>query len=381
MAGKKRDYYEVLGLSKGASESEIKKSFRRLAKENHPDVNPGNAEAEERFKEVNEAYEILSDADKKAKYDQFGHAGVDPNYGAGDPFGGGGFHGSMDFDIGDIFGSFFGGGFGGGSTASPNRPRRGEDIHLHVDLSFEEAAFGCERELKVPTIIDCADCQGTGAKAGTTPDVCPDCGGRGVRQVQRRTPFGVMSTSATCDTCHGTGKVIKEPCATCKGRGKVRKNQKVTVKIPAGIDDGQTVSIRSKGNAGSNGGPPGDLLVSVRVRPHPQFERDGVHVYSTIHVSVIQGILGDELEVDTLDGKVKYTMPGGTQSGTVFRLKGRGIVRLHSSSRGDQFVTVVVDIPGNLNAEQKELLEKFGESMGQSAQGKQGFFDKRKKKK
>lgn len=381
MAGKKRDYYEVLGLSKGASESEIKKNFRRLAKENHPDVNPDNAEAEARFKEINEAYEILSAADKKAKYDQFGHAGVDPNYGAGDPFGGhGGFHGGMDFDLGDIFGSFFGGGFGGGS-ASPNRPRRGEDIHQYVELSFEEAAFGCERELSVPTVIDCEDCKGTGAAPGTTPETCTDCGGRGVKQVQRRTPFGVMSTSATCDTCQGSGKVVREPCTTCKGRGKVRKSQKITVKIPAGIDDGQTVSIRSKGNAGSNGGPPGDLLVSVRVRPHPQFERDGMHVYSTIHVSVVQAILGDELEVATLDGKVKYTMPDGTQCGTVFRLRGRGIVRLGSSSRGDQFVTVVVDIPGGLNAEQKELLQKFGDSVGQSAAGKQGFFDKRKKKK
>jgi len=383
MAGKKRDYYEVLGLSKGASESEIKKSFRRLAKENHPDVNPDNAEAEARFKEINEAYEVLSDADKKGKYDQFGHAGVDPNYGAGDPFGGygGGFHGGMDFDLGDIFGSFFGGGFGGGGSASPNRPRRGEDIHLHVDLSFEEAAFGCERELTVPTIIDCEDCSGTGAAPGTTAETCSDCGGRGVKQVQRRTPFGVMSTTVTCDTCHGSGKVIRDPCKTCKGKGKVRKNQKITVKIPAGIDDGQTVSLRGKGNAGANGGPPGDLLVSVRVRSHSEFERDGVHVYSTIHVSVVQAILGDELEVTTLDGKVKYTMPEGTQSGTVFRLRGRGIVRLNSSSRGDQFVTVVVDIPSGLNAEQKDLLEAFGESVGQSAAGKQGFFDKRKKKK
>jgi len=385
MAGQKRDYYEVLGLSKGASEAEIKKAFRRLAKENHPDVNPDNQEAEARFKEINEAYEILSDGDKKAKYDQFGHAGVDPNYGAGggDPFSGfgGGFHGGMDFDLGDIFGSFFGGGFGGGASASPNRPRRGEDIHMNVSLTFEEAVFGCEKELKVPTIIDCEVCKGTGAAPGTTPETCPDCGGRGVRQVQRRTAFGVMNTTATCDTCHGTGKRITTPCSTCKGRGKVRKSQKISVKIPAGIDDGQTVSLRSKGNAGLNGGPPGDLLVTVQVRPHPMFEREGIHIRSEIHVSVVQAILGDELEVETLDGKVKYTMPEGTQSGTVFRLRGRGVPRLHASTRGDQFVTVVVDIPGGLNAEQKELLEKFGESVGQTAAGKSGFFEKRKKKK
>jgi len=383
MAGQKRDYYEVLGLSKGASETEIKKAFRRLAKENHPDVNPDNAAAEARFKEVNEAYEVLSDADKKTKYDQFGHAGVDPNYGAGGGTSyGGGFSGfgGMDFDLGDILGSFFGGGFGGGST-SRNGPRRGEDIHLGVTLSFEEAAFGCEKELTVPTIIDCDKCKGTGAAEGTQPETCSTCAGRGVRQVQRRTAFGVMNTSAPCDDCNGTGKVVRQPCSKCKGRGKVRKNQKITVKIPAGIDDGQTVSLRGKGNAGVNGGPAGDLLVTVQVRPHHSFERDGVHVHSRIHVSVVQAILGDELEVDTLDGKVKYTMPDGTQSGTVFRLRGRGIPTISGNGRGDQFVTVVVDIPGGLNAEQRELLEKFGESVGQGVSGKQGFFEKRKKKK
>jgi len=381
MAGKKRDYYEVLGLSKGASEAEIKKAFRTLAKENHPDVNPDNQAAEARFKEVNEAYEVLSDADKKARYDQFGHAGVDPNYGAGGgSYGAGGF-GGMDFDLGDILGSFFGGGFGGGGSAPRNGPRKGENIHMTQTVSFEEAAFGCDKELTVPTIIDCDTCSGTGAAPGTTPEVCSACNGRGVRQVQRRTAFGVMNTSATCDTCQGTGKIVHQPCTKCKGRGKVRKNQKISVKIPAGIDDGQTISVRGKGHAGTNGGPAGDLLVTVQVRPHPTFERDRFNVYSSIHVSVLQAILGDELEVETLDGKVKYAISDGTQSGTVFRLRGRGIPHLNRSGRGDHFVTVVVDIPGGLNAEQKELLEKFGESVGQSAAGKQGFFEKRKKNK
>ena len=379
MAKQKRDYYDVLGLSKGASEAEVKKAFRKLAKENHPDVNPDNQAAEARFKEINEAYEILSDPDKKSKYDSFGHAGVDPSYGADSGGGYSGF-GGMDFDFNDILGSFFGGGFGGGG-ATRNGPRKGENIRFVENISFEEAAFGCEKELTIPTVIDCGTCHGTGAAAGTAPETCSVCGGKGVRQVQRRTAFGVMNTSATCDNCQGAGKVVREPCAKCKGRGKVRKNQKISVTIPAGIDDGQTISLRGKGNAGTNGGPAGDLLLTVHVRPHPMFERDGVHVHSKLHVSVVQAILGDELEVETLDGKVKYTMPDGTQSGTVFRLRGRGIPHLNAHSRGDHFVTVVVDIPGSLSQEQRELLEKFGESIGQSAAGKQGFFEKRKKKK
>jgi len=383
MAGQKRDYYEVLGLSKGAGDAEIKKAFRKLAKESHPDVNPGNAAAEARFKEVNEAYEVLSDSDKKAKYDQFGHAGVDPNFGAGGPGGGfdgfGGGFGGMEFDLGDIFGSFFGGGFGGG--AGRNAPRKGESIHVDVTVSFQEAAFGCERTVTVPTIIDCETCHGTGAAPGTTPEICPQCKGTGTVQTQRRTAFGMMNTAGPCPKCHGTGKIIHTPCETCKGRGKVRKNQNITVHIPAGIDDGQTVSLRGKGNAGVHGGPAGDLLVTVNVRPHPMFERDGFSVRSRIHVSVVQAILGDTLEVETLDGNVTYTIPEGTQSGTVFRLKGKGIPYLQSSGRGDQFVTVAVTIPGGLNDTQKELLEKFGESIGQTAagSGKDGFFRKKKK--
>ena len=380
MAERKRDYYQILGLQKGASDGEIKKAFRKLAKENHPDVNPGNQEAEARFKEVNEAYEVLSDPDKKAKYDQFGHAGVDPNFGgAGDgPFGGG--FGGMEFDLGDIFNSFFGGGFGGG-TGGRRGPRKGEDIRLDVTLTFQEAAFGCEREMTVPTVVSCDSCEGTGAAEGTTPEICSKCRGTGAVNQQRRTAFGVMNTSAPCQTCSGTGKIIHQPCSTCKGKAKLRKNKKINVKIPAGIDEGQIVSLSGKGHAGTNGGPPGDLLVAVHVRPHETFQRDGYNVLSSIHVSVVQAMLGDNLEVETLDGKVKYAMPDGTQSGTVFRLRGKGIPYLNSSGRGDHYITVAVDIPGKLNAEQRELLEKFSESLGQNSGGRQGFFEKRKKKK
>ena len=381
MADQKRDYYEILGLTKTAGDADIKKAYRTLAKENHPDVNPGNAEAEARFKEVNEAYEVLSDPEKKGKYDQFGHAGVDPNYGAG---AGGGFHGGfggMDFDLGDIFGSFFGGGFGGGGGSTRTGPRKGENIHLNLTVSFEEAAFGAKQDVTVQAVSDCDTCSGTGAAAGTTPDTCGTCRGTGSVQVQRRTAFGMMNTSGPCQTCHGTGKIIKEPCTKCKGKGKVRKNQKIQVTVPPGIDDGQTISMRGKGHAGTNGGPAGDLLATIHVRPHKEFERDGYSVHSSHHVSVISAMLGDELEVETLDGKVKYTLPDGTQSGTVFRLKGRGIPYLQSAGRGDHFVTVVVDIPGGFGAEQRELAEKLGESLGQYAAGKQGFFEKRKKKK
>jgi len=386
MAGQKRDYYEVLGLKKGAEDAEIKKAFRKLAKEHHPDVNPDNQAAETRFKEINEAYEILSDADKKAKYDQFGHAGVDPNFGAGQGgayggYGSGGYSG-MDFDLGDIFNSFFGGGYGGAAGGRHSGPRKGENIHASVDLTFAEAAFGCEREVTVPTIVNCDTCNGSGAAEGSSPETCTACKGSGTVQAQQRTPFGVMNTTTTCQQCGGTGKLIKNPCKTCKGKGKVRKNLKLTVKIPAGIDNGQTVSLRGKGNAGSNGGPAGDLLVTVRVRSHPKFQREGYSIHSEHHVSVVQAMLGDELEVETLDGKVKYAIPDGTQSGTVFRLRGKGIPYLNTKGRGDQFVTVVVDIPGKLNAEQRALVEQLGEKMGIPVSGnKDGFFEKKWKKK
>jgi len=377
MAEQKRDYYEILGLTRGASDADIKKAFRKLAKENHPDLNPDDKAAETRFKEINEAYEVLSDADKKAKYDQFGHAGVDPNFGAGGFGGGGGGFGGMDFDLGDIFDSFFG---GGSSSRNRNAPRKGDNIHTNITITFEEACFGCEKEIGIFTIVECDKCGGSGAAEGTTAEVCSECGGTGSVKVQQRTAFGVMSSTTTCKKCGGAGKIIHQPCTKCKGKGKVRKQQKVTIKIPAGIDDEQTVSLRGRGNAGLNGGPSGDLLVTVSVKRHPSFERDGYSILTRINISIAQAILGAEVEVPTLDGKVKYNIPEGTQSGTTFRLKGKGVPYLNSSGRGDHFVTAVVQIPKNLTKEQKEALEKFSEAMGEEISESKGFFDKRKKK-
>lgn len=361
----KRDYYEVLGVPKTASDDEIKSAYRKLAKKYHPDLNPGDKAAEEKFKEVGEAYEILSDKDKRARYDQFGHAGVDPNYGAGAGGGfGGGFGGGVD--LGDLFGDLFGGGFGGfgGAQRSPNAPMRGENVRTEVQVSFEEACFGVSRELDVMKVETCDKCKGTGCAEGTTPEICPDCKGRGSVTRTARTPFGMMQTQEPCSRCGGTGKIIHQPCPTCKGKGKVRRSRRIKVDIPAGIDDGQTISLRGLGNAGRNGGPAGDLLVTVSVRSHPQFEREGTSILYELPVSIVQASLGAEVEVPTIDGKVKYTVPEGTQSGTVFRLRGKGVPYLHGGGRGDQFVTVRVVTPKNLTVEQKDLLRKLGESLG-----------------
>ncbi len=369
MAENKRDFYEVLGIQKGASDDEIKKAFRKMAKQYHPDLHPGDAEAEAKFKEVNEAYEVLSDADKKARYDQYGHAGVDPNFGAGG-FGGGGFG---DFDFGDIFGSIFGGGgfggFGGGRT-NRNAPRQGERIVQNVTITFEEAAFGCTKEVSVSRIENCDECGGSGCAEGTTAEICTQCGGSGTVMRQQRTAFGVMQTSAECPNCHGKGKIIHQPCQRCKGQGLIRRNKKVTVDIPAGIDDGQSINIRGQGHAGLNGGPAGDLYVSVSVLRHEYFDREGTSVYYEMPISFVQAALGAEVEVPTLDGRVKYNIPEGTQTGTVFRLRGKGIPHLRSNARGDQFVTVNVQTPKGLNSEQKELLRQFAESMGEKADKK-----------
>jgi molecular chaperone DnaJ len=373
----KRDYYEVLGLQKGASEDDIKRAYRRLAKENHPDLTPDDKGAEARFKEIGEAYEVLSDDDKRSKYDQFGHAAFDPNAG----FGGGGFTGDFG-DLGDILGSMFGGFgdiFGGGARAR-NGPQRGESVRTGVSISFEEAAFGCAKELDVNKIEPCETCQGTGSAPGTTPEVCPDCRGTGTVRQQQRTAFGSFSTTGPCPKCSGTGKLIHQPCQSCRGAGFVRRQRKISVNIPAGIDDGQTISLRGLGSAGRNGGPAGDLLVTVAVRRHPDFERDGSSVLYTMPISFVQATLGAELEVPTLDGKVKYNLPEGTQSGTVFRLRGKGIPYLKGGGRGDQYVTVKVETPRNLTAEQKELLLRFGAAMGESA-SRGGIFEKKKKKK
>ena len=373
----KRDYYEVLGLEKGASEDDIKKSYRKLAKQYHPDLHPGDKDCEEHFKEIGEAYEVLSDPDKKAKYDQYGHAAFDPNAG----FGGGGFGGFGDFgDLGDILGNIFGGfgGFGGGAQRR-SAPQRGENLRVRLSISFEEAAFGCSREITVPRIEDCESCGGSGAAAGSSPETCPDCNGSGTARVQQRTPFGVMSSTTTCRKCGGSGKIVKNPCPDCGGKGKVRKNRTLSVNIPAGIDDGQTISLRGQGHAGVNGGPRGDLLITMSVKAHPLFERDGSSILFEMPISFVQAALGAEVEVPTLDGKVKYNIPEGTQTGTVFRLRGKGIPYLNSNGRGDQYVTVYIETPTNLSREQKELLRQFGEATGSG--GGTGSSKGRKKRK
>ncbi len=369
----KRDYYEVLGLKKGATEDEIKKAYRRLAKENHPDMNPGDKGAEARFKEIGEAYEVLSDPEKRTRYDQFGFAGVDPNFNAGGADGGfgGGFGGFGDFDIGDIFDSFFGGGgTRSGGAARTNAARRGENIRVQAELTFEEAAFGCTKEIPVSRIENCPECGGSGCEKGTTPEVCKRCSGTGSVRSQVRTAFGVMSSTSPCPDCSGTGKIIHSPCPKCRGKGAVRKNTTARVEFPAGIDDGQTLSVHGLGHRGVNGGIAGDLLVTVSVLPHSQFERDGFNVYYDMPITITQAALGDSVEVPTLDGKVKYTIPEGTQTGTVFRLRGKGIQRLNASGRGDQFVKVRVETPMNLTSEQKELLRKLGETFGEEGRKK-----------
>lgn len=382
----KRDYYEVLGVDRSASDDEIKKAYRKMAKKYHPDLNPGDKTAEANFKEVNEAYEVLSDSNKKARYDQFGHAGVDPNYGAGAGGPGGA---GFDFDLGDIFSSFFGGGGGfgggfGGRQSNPNAPQRGSDVSSAVTVSFEEAAKGCKRTIEVPRIIPCDECGGSGAAKGSSPKTCPECNGRGQVQAQQRTPFGVISTSKVCPRCNGKGSVVDNPCSRCKGAGRIRKNHKLEINIPAGIDDRQVVNMRGQGNAGVNGGPSGDLHVTVNVRPHPLFERDGFNVWFDMTVSFAQAALGCEIMVPTLDGKVKYNLPHGTQPGTVFKLRGKGIPYLNGRGRGDQLVRIIVDVPNNLTARQKELLKEFDAESGNTVlnnqasdeKGAKGFFNK-----
>ena len=380
----KRDYYEVLGVDKSASADDIKKAYRKLAKQYHPDLHPDDKVAEEKFKEINEAYEILSDEDKKAKYDRFGFAGVDPSYGAGGAGGAGfGGFGDMDFDLGDIFSSFFGGGFGGQRSANPNAPRRGSDIQSGVTISFEEAAKGCKRTVDVPRIEVCDVCSGSGAAKGSSPQTCPDCGGRGQVSTQQRTPFGVISSSKACSRCGGKGTIIANPCPKCKGNGRIRRSVKIEVNIPAGIDDGQIFNVRGQGNKGVNGGPAGDLRVGVNVRPHPFFERDGMNVWCDVNISFAQAALGDEIQVPTLDGKVKYTIPAGTQPGSVFKIRDRGIPSVNGRGRGDQLLRIIVDVPKSLTQRQKELIRELNRELGGgdiSGDGeKKGIFGKKKK--
>lgn len=373
----KRDYYEVLGVQKGASDDEVKKAHRKLAKQYHPDLNQDNPEADEKFKELNEAYEVLSDKEKRQKYDQFGFAGVDPSYGggAGGAYGGG----FGDFgDLGDIFSSFFGGGFGGGrSTTRRNAPQRGESIRQSVILSFEEAAFGCEKEITIDRIENCEECGGTGAAKGTNPETCSNCRGTGTVTQTQRTPLGMFQTQAACPHCHGTGKIVKTPCSKCSGAGRVRKSRTLKVNVPAGIDEGQSIQLRGQGNAGVNGGPSGDLLVTVSIRPHPVFTRDGSNVICEIPISFAQAALGDLLQVPTIDGRIEYKIPEGTQTGTVFRMKGKGIQNVNGRGRGDQFVRVNIEVPKNLSEKQKRLLRDFEENTTDDNQSqRKGFWDK-----
>ena len=374
----KRDYYEVLGVKKGASEDELKKAYRKLAKENHPDLHPGDKECEARFKEINEAYEVLSDPDKRAKYDQFGHAAFDPSQGFG---GGGGFGGFEGFGgFGDIFSDIFGGGFGfgGGGGRNPNAPRKGDNLRATVNIKFEEAAFGVKKDVFVSKIEQCHDCKGTGCAEGTTAEVCPDCKGTGTVMSTKRTPFGMVQSSEQCPKCRGRGQVIHSPCKTCRGMGSVRRQHKVSVSIPAGIDDGQTISLKGQGNAGLNGGPAGDLLITVLVQPHARFERDGASILLDQEISFSQAALGAEVEVPTLDGKVKLNIPEGTQSGTTFRLKGKGVPFLRNGGRGDQFVTVNVAVPRSMTSTQKNALRRYAETMGEIVEQK-NIFGKHKK--
>ena len=376
MAENKRDYYEVLGVQKSASADEIKKAYRKAAMKYHPDRNPGDKEAEAKFKEVGEAYEVLSDDSKRQRYDQFGFAGVDPNYGAGGngPYGGGGFSGFGDFgDLGDIFGDFFGGGRSS-RASSQNAPRRGENIMSRLELTFEEAAFGCEKEVASQRIENCATCNGTGSSDGAV-ETCSHCGGRGqVRSVQNFMGMQMQSTT-TCPQCSGRGKVIKNPCNTCKGKGKVRKTNRVKVKIPAGVDDGQSVRMRGEGSVGSNGGPNGDLLVEVSIKRHPIFSRDYYDVLCEVPISFAQAALGATIQVPTIDGKVEFEIPEGTQTGKEFVLRDKGIPEVgNPRRRGSHRFTVVVETPTRLTKEQKELLRQLEGTMEETPKRKK-FFD------
>ena len=376
MAENKRDYYEVLGVEKSASAEEIKKAYRKSAMKYHPDRNPGDKEAEEKFKELGEAYEVLSDADKRARYDQFGFAGVDPNYGGGGAGGyGGGFGGFGDFgDLGDIFGSFFGG--GGSRTSTRNAPRQGENVAVRLDLTFEEAAFGCEKEVSAQRIENCAACSGSGSADGAV-ETCSQCHGSGqVRTVQNFMGMQMQSTT-TCPTCSGRGKIIKNPCNTCRGKGKVRRTQKVKVKIPAGVDAGQSVRMLGEGCVGYNGGPNGDLLVEIYLKRHPIFQRQNMDVFCEVPITFTQAALGAKIQVPTIDGKVEYDIPEGTQTGRQFVLSGKGIPQVgNPKRRGNQYITVVVETPTRLTKEQKELLRQLDDTLEvKSSPKRKKFFD------
>ena len=375
----KRDYYEVLGLQKGATDAEIKKAYRKLAKQYHPDLNPDDPTAAEKFKEVNEANQVLSDPDKRARYDQFGHAGVDPSYGGGGMNFGGDFGG---VDLGDIFADIFGGGFGGGfstRSASANASRRGADIAVSLDISFMEACMGVSHDITVNRAEECPECKGSGAEPGTSPKTCPDCNGKGYVTVQQRSMFGMMQSQRPCSKCGGRGKIIEKPCTKCKGKGNVNMKKTVSVKVPAGIDDGMTLNVRGQGNAGSNGGSRGDLKVRISVRRDPVFTREDFNIRIDFPITYSQAALGAEIEVPTIDGPVTYNVPAGTQPGTVFRLRGKGVQKLQRAEgdRGDQYVQISVEVPKNLSKKQKDALEAFESTLDdKNYEKRKSFFDK-----
>ncbi len=384
----KRDYYEVLGIKKGASEDEIKKAYRKKARECHPDLHPDDPSFVEKFQEVNEANEVLSDPQKRARYDQFGHAGVDPSYNAGggmdgfSGFGGfGGFGGGIDDILENVFGGF--GGFGGSGARrnNSNMPRRGSDINADATISFMEACRGKKHEIKINRMCQCDACNGTGANSGTTSEVCSECQGRGTVKSTQRTPFGMISSSKECPRCKGSGKIIKNPCSKCSGNGRVRVQKTISVEIPAGIDDRQAMRLSGQGNCGVNGGPNGDVILTVRVKSHDIFKREGYDIRCEIPVTYSDAVLGAEVIVPTIDGDVKYNINEGTDIGTTFRLKGKGIQHINSTERGDQYVKIGVEIPKNLSKKQKELLKEFEESLSEKNYAKRhSFFEKIKKK-
>ena len=371
----KRDYYEVLGVAKDADEATIKKAYRQLAKKYHPDVNPGDKDAEEKFKEVNEAYQTLSDPQKRASYDQFGPDGPQAGCGGGGGFGGfSGFEGGGFGGFEDIFSSFFGGGMGGQQR---NGPIPGDDLRYDLTISFEEAAMGCEKEINLVRDEECPTCNGTGAKPGTKVDTCPNCHGTGQERVITNTPIGRIQNVRTCSRCHGAGKIITEPCVKCHGRGKVRVSKRRTIKVPAGIDNGQVLTIRGQGGLGERGGPAGDLLIVITVRPHRLFKRRDDNLYIEMPLTFTQAALGAELDIPTLEKPVKYRFPEGTQPGQVFTLRGQGVTHLRGGGKGDLYVTAVVDIPKKLTEKQKELLRQFdGTTTERQYEKRKTFLDR-----
>lgn len=376
LAGK-QDYYELLGVNKSATDDEIKRAYRKLAKKYHPDANPGNKEAEEKFKEIGEAYEVLSDSTKRSQYDQFGHAA----FGQGGA-GGGFYSGGMEFDmgdfsdLGDIFGSMFGFG-GGGTSRRRSGPRRGADVSTTIQITFEEAIFGVKKELSINVTDECDTCHGTGAKPGTHAETCKKCGGSGQERFTQQSIFGAVTSVRTCSACHGTGKQIKDPCSSCRGTGKIKRNKRIEINIPKGIDSGQTVRISGKGEVGEKGGGYGDLLVTVYIKPHKYFVRKGMNLYCDVPISFVQAALGDEITIQTIDGEQKYTVKAGTQPDTVINLKGMGVPNLRNpNSRGDQVVTLKVKIPTSMTEKQKQLLREFYGNGTTNEEGKKGFWDK-----